>query len=552
MQTVIDLGDGEEREISFVLGVGRDVEDVHTLLRRFRGVGAARSALNEVRRYWGKNLGVVQVNTPDPSIDVLMNGWLLYQVQACRLWARSGFYQSGGAFGFRDQLQDAMALVHSDPATLRAHILRAAARQFREGDVQHWWHPPSGRGVRTHFSDDYLWLPLAVCRYVLSIGDTGVLDVRVPFIEGRQVKPDEESYFDQPVTLEESATLYEHCVRAIQHGFRYGQHGLPLMGCGDWNDGMNLVGEYGRGESVWLGFFLYDVLGQFGEVALRRGDDEFVSICKTNRALLQKALEQHAWDGDWYRRAYFDDGRPLGSATNTECQIDSLPQSWSVLSGAADPARAKQAMAEMSKHLVDRENRLVKLFEPPFDNGDMNPGYIKGYVPGVRENGGQYTHAAIWSAMAFAALGDNEKAWELVNLINPVSHGNSPATIATYKVEPYVMTADVYVASAHIGRGGWSWYTGAAGWTYRLILESLLGIRLDIDQLHFAPCVPADWKTFDVHYKYRGTEYHIVFQLGAGTKTGRIRISLDGQAQQGETLRLVDDRVAHNVEVHWD
>jgi len=551
MQTSLEMAEGEVWELVFVLGVGRDVEDVRTLLRRFCATGSAHAALEEVQKHWEKTLSAVQIKTPDPTVDVLVNGWLLYQVIACRIWARSGFYQSGGAFGFRDQLQDAMALVHTEPALLRAHILNCAARQFREGDVQHWWHPPSGRGVRTHFSDDYLWLPLATSRYVMTTGDVGALDVRVPFIEGRPVKLDEEGYSDLPTLSDESGTLYEHCVRAINRGLRYGQHGLPLMGCGDWNDGMNLVGEHGRGESVWLAFFLFDVLGKFSQVARRYGDEAFAAKCATHRALLQPAIETHGWDGQWYRRAYFDDGRPLGSSTNDECQIDSLPQSWSVLSGAGDVKRSRQAMEFVSERLVDRKNKIVKLFDPPFDSADMNPGYIKGYVPGVRENGGQYTHAAIWAAMAYAEMGDQKRAWELLTLINPLSHGSTPDEVETYKVEPYVMSADVYAVEPHVGRGGWSWYTGAAGWMYRLILESLLGVRLNVDRLTFAPCVPSEWKDFILSYRYRETTYFIRINVGTQVTGSRIHLTVDGRAQEGEALLLVDDRVDHVVVVNW-
>ena len=538
MQSMIDLDIGEDSELVFVVGVGRDDEDARTLIRRFCTPLAAQRALDEVVDFWKNTLSAVQIKTPMPAIDVLANGWLTYQVLSSRMWARSGFYQSGGAFGFRDQLQDAMSLINTRPRLLREQLLRCAARQFREGDVQHWWHPPSGRGTRTHFSDDYLWLPLAVSRYVQGIGDLGVLDVNVEFIEGRQVKPDEEGYSDVPKRSDESGTLYEHCVRAINHSFRFGSHGLPLIGCGDWNDGMNLIGEHGRGESVWLGFFLCEVLKEFAVVAERHGE------------YLRQNLEKNGWDGAWYRRAYFDDGQPLGSVTNTECQIDSLPQSWAVLSGVGDKQRAREGMLNVSERLVDRGNRLIKLFDPPFDKSEMNPGYIKGYVPGVRENGGQYTHAAIWSAMAFAALGDTARAWELTNLINPVNHGMTAAGIATYKVEPYVMAADVYGVSPHAGRGGWTWYTGSAGWMYRLITESLLGLRLEVDKLHIEPNVPADWTEFEMIYRYRNTEYHITLRPASAVHAEG-SIILDGITQAGAALPLVDDLVVHEVDVFY-
>ncbi len=545
IQVPFDLADGQERQIVFKLGVGRDADDATNLVYRFRGSEAARSALEMVWQYWKHTLGTVNVETEDQSLNVLINGWLLYQTLASRLWARSGYYQSGGAFGFRDQLQDVMALIHAEPRLVREHLLLCAARQFREGDVQHWWHPPTGRGVRTHCSDDFLWLPLAVCRYVASTGDTGVLDESIQFLEGRPVNPEEDSYYDLPNRSEESASLYEHCVRAIQRGLQFGAHGLPLMGSGDWNDGMNKVGEKGKGESVWLGFFLYDVLMRFTVIARLHGDAPFTERCQTEADHIRQNIERNAWDGEWYRRAYFDDGSPLGSATDPECQIDSIAQSWSVLSGAGDAAHAQMAMESLDKRLVRRDHKLVQLLDPPFDKSSMDPGYIKGYVPGVRENGGQYTHAAVWATMAFAALGDSRRAWELFAMIDPVNHSQSPEAIAIYKVEPYVVAADVYALSPHIGRGGWTWYTGSAGWTYRLILESLLGLRLEVDKLSFAPCLPADWKQYKVHYRYRETVYHIVVLQ---TK-GETMVTVDGIRQPENAIPLIDDRQNHSVEV---
>ncbi|MCP5245424.1 MAG: cyclic beta 1-2 glucan synthetase [Burkholderiales bacterium] len=549
VQVTFDLSDGEDREISFRLGVGRNLIEVHDLIQRFRRADASRTALEGVWDYWSRTLGAVNVDTPDPAVNVMANGWLLYQTLSCRLWGRTGFYQSGGAYGFRDQLQDVMALVHAEPALTREHLLRAATHQFREGDVQHWWHPPAGRGVRTNFSDDYLWLPYATCRYVTCVADTGVLDEKLPFLESRPVKVEEEAYYDLPNRSEESDTLYQHCVRAIKLGLNFGTHGLPLMGCGDWNDGMNRVGNEGRGESVWLAFFLYDVLTQFAALARTRQDLDFADLCITQARQLQLNIEQHGWDGEWYRRAYFDNGEPLGSRTNLECQIDSLPQSWAVLSGGGDPLRSRQAMQSVDLRLVRREAGLIQLFDPPFDKSKLDPGYIIGYIPGVRENGGQYTHGAIWTAMAFALMGEHDHAWELFSLLNPVHHGATAEQIATYKVEPYVVAADVYGTAPHTGRGGWTWYTGSAGWMYRLLIETLLGVNLEGDQLRLTPRMPKSWTTYKIHYRYRQTVYHItITRLEAGANKEN-QLFLDGKELAEKTVPLLDDHLEHVVEL---
>ncbi|MFA6504802.1 MAG: glucoamylase family protein [Treponemataceae bacterium] len=548
IQIPFELADGQSTEIVFSLGAARDIDTAVQLVKRFRSPGAARGALEEVWRYWRKTLDAVHVETPDAALNVLANGWLLYEVLSCRMWGRSGYYQSGGAFGFRDQLQDAMALIHMEPVLVRSHLLLCASRQFPEGDVQHWWHPPGGRGSRTLCSDDYLWLPFAVCRYVACTGDTGVLDEMIPFIEGRPINPKEESYYDLPLRSERTASLYDHCVAAVMKGLKVGAHGLPLMGSGDWNDGMNLVGADGKGESVWLGFFLYDVLTRFSALSLLRDDKAFSDRCVAEAAELRANIEANAWDGEWYRRAYFGDGSPLGSRTNAECRIDSISQSWSVLSGAGNPERQRTAMDSMEKHLVRRDKGVIQLLDPPFDTATPNPGYIKGYVPGVRENGGQYTHAAIWAAMAFARMGENSRAWELLGMINPVNHSNSPETAAIYKAEPYVMSADVYSVPPHTGRGGWTWYTGSAGWMYRLIVESLLGISLEVDHLRLSPCLPAEWEGFKLHYRYRGTVYHITVRQ-TREESAELYVSVDGVEQNDKTIPLVDDHGEHQVEV---
>ena len=549
IQVAFDLAEGREREIVYRLGVAavRSAAEAGEVAKRLRGRVVAHEALDNARNYWRHMLGALQVETGDAAIDVMANGWLPYQALACRMWARTGHYQSGGAFGFRDQLQDAMALVHAEPALLREHLLRCAARQFPEGDVQHWWHPPSGRGVRTHCSDDFLWLALAACRYVTCTADMAVLDEPVGFLEGRAVAPEADSYYDLPGRSPETATLYRHCVLAIEHGLRFGVHGLPLIGSGDWNDGMNTVGAGGKGESVWLAFFLHHVMERFAAIASARGDAPFAERCRGEAARLAAIIEKHGWDGEWYRRAYFDDGTPLGSASNVECRIDSISQSWSVLSGAGDEARARQAMLALDRHLVRRDYGLVQLLDPPFDKTTANPGYIKGYLPGVRENGGQYTHAAVWAAMAFARISDGARAWELLSIINPANRARTPSGSARYKVEPYVVAADVYAAAPHIGRGGWTWYTGAAGWMYRLILESLLGVRREGDRLRIEPCLAPERTGFRLRYRHGRSTYRIevVRAMAQGSRT---RLCVDGVEQpESTTIRLVDDGREHAV-----
>nr|WP_183960731.1 glycoside hydrolase family 94 protein [Chiayiivirga flava] len=554
LQVPFDLAPGQQVETAFRLGVGTDLRGALQIAQRARGVAAARDALEAVRIHWRDTLDAVRVETPEPSVDVLANGWLLYQTLACRYVARSGYYQSGGAFGFRDQLQDTMATVHAMPELSRSHLLLSAAHQFPQGDVLHWWHPPQGRGVRTRCSDDFLWLPLAACRYVQITGDTRVLDEPVPFVEGRPVGADEESYYDLPLASGLQRSFYEHCVLALRRGTELlGERGLPLIGTGDWNDGMNRVGDAGRGESVWLGFFLHHVLLQFEPLARERGDVAFAAYCVDAARRLRDNIEVHAWDGAWYRRAWFDDGTPLGSQQSDECRIDSISQSWSVLSGAADPARANEAMAALDRHLVKREAGLIQLLDPPFDTTPKDPGYIRGYVPGVRENGGQYTHAAVWAAMAFAQLGDSAKAWELARMINPVHHARDADAVATYKVEPYVLAADVYGVAPHVGRGGWTWYTGSAGWMYRLLTESLLGLQREGDTLRLQPCIPADWPGYRIRFRHGESLYAIeVVQVDANEIDALpASLHLDGVAQDGLRFPIRDDGATHRVDVRW-
>jgi cyclic beta-1,2-glucan synthetase len=519
---------GQSASVVFVLGQATDAAAAPRLAARYRDPAAAEEALHEVIAAWDRRLSAVRVRTPDPALDVLVNRWLPYQVLACRVWGRSAFYQSGGAYGFRDQLQDVLALLYAEPAEARAHILRAAARQFPEGDVQHWWHPPSGRGVRTRFSDDFLWLPYAAARYAAVTGDAGVFDEPVRYIRGPAQTPEEhESYF-LPDESAEAEPLYRHCLRALDHGWALGPHGLPLMGCGDWNDGMNLVGAGGKGESVWVAWFQVLVRTEFAAVAEARGDADAVTRLRAQVEQLRAAVEAHAWDGDWYLRAWFDDGTPLGSHANDECRIDSLPQSWAVLSGSDDPARAARAVDAAVEHLVDGKDRLVKLFEPPFDAGPLQPGYIKGYVPGIRENGGQYTHAAVWLVQALAGLGRGSQACALWRQLCPVGYAETADGVARYRVEPYVVAADVYAVPPHVGRGGWTWYTGSAAWLYRVAVEALLGLTRHGDRLAFDPRIPAGWSGYEVEYRHGEATFRVRVENPAGVELGVAEVWLDG------------------------
>jgi cyclic beta-1,2-glucan synthetase len=549
LQTTFELRPGARAEVVFFLGQAENRDEARKLLNRFRSANLD-DVLCDTTRRWDDTLTSVQVKTPDPSVDLLLNRWLLYQTLSCRVWARAAFYQLSGAYGFRDQLQDVLALDLANRGVAREHLLRAASRQFVEGDVQHWWHEPSGRGIRTRISDDLLWLPYAVINFIEATGDTAVLEELVPFLEGDVLLDGQKESYFQPRVSETQSTLFEHCARALDHSLSVGSHGLPLMGTGDWNDGMNRVGQEGKGESIWLGWFLHTVLWEFAKVADARGEHKRAETWRLQVSALKAALEREGWDGEWYRRAYFDDGTPLGSAQSAECRIDSIAQSWGIISGAAERGRAVRAMEAVDNQLVRRSDRLILLLTPPFDHDPHDPGYIEGYLPGIRENGGQYTHASVWTLIAFAALGDGDKAVELFRMINPINRTNSRANVQRYKVEPYVVAGDVYAEPPHVGRGGWTWYTGAAGWLYRAGLEWILGFRVRGMFLSIDPCIPRNWPSYSVEFRYHSAVYKIVVENPSGVARGVALTELEGKVLAGSaSIPLADDGATHNIRI---
>lgn len=553
LQSSVSIASGETVELRLLLGDAASADDARDLVRHTRRLDTD-AVMDEVRALWDGVTTPLQVDTPDPAMNLLLNHWLLYQVLSCRLWARTAYYQSSGAYGFRDQLQDVMALCIARPDLAREHLLLAASRQFVEGDVQHWWLPPAGQGIRTRMTDDRLWLPYSLLHYMTVSGDNALLDAAVPFLDGPVLKDDQHDAFFTPSITDTQASLYEHCARAVDASLALGPHQLPLIGTGDWNDGMNRVGEQGEGESIWLGWFLLDVIARFAPIAQARGDTRRVARWRDVAATVKAALEGPGWDGGWYRRAYYDDGTPLGSAELAECRIDSIAQSWAVMSGAADPDRALQAMAATDRELVDRRHHLARLFWPPFEHGLRNPGYIKAYPPGVRENGGQYTHGCIWSIFAWAQLGDGDKAWELFDFFNPIRHTRSHAAAEHFKVEPYVSCADVYSVGALAGRGGWTWYSGSAGWLYRAGIEAVLGFDLRGNRLFIHPRIPSAWPRFGLTYWHQGSLYRIAVENPDHVGNGIVSATLDRARLEvtdvdGACIPLSDDGAEHHVRI---
>ncbi len=546
IQISVIIPPGESKTVNFGLGECGDREELLRLRSQYSSVALAEQELEKVKAYWDRMLGTVQVKTKDTAVDYLLNGWLLYQTVACRINARAAFYQCGGAYGYRDQLQDALALVLTEPQALRNQILTACSRQFEEGDVQHWWHPPMGIGVRTKISDDLLWLPYCVTAYIKSTGDRSILREEVPYIRGPVLEEGQHSLMFVPEVSELSENVYEHCKKAIDRT-NLGIHGLPLMGGGDWNDGMDKVGIGGKGESVWLAWFYYTLLGEFIPVCREMQEHTYADELQMKQNALIGSIEEHAWDGEWYLRAYYDDGTKLGTKDSDECRIDSISQSWSVISGGADPARAKKAMHSAWSYLVREEESLSLLLYPPFDKTDKNPGYIKNYIPGIRENGGQYTHAAVWLAIATAMLKDCSMAHTLFAILNPIHITHNKKDAMRYEKEPYVMIADISLSPPYTGRGGWSWYTGSAGWMYQGLLFWFLGLRKEKEELIIDPATPANFGDYVIQYRYGSSEYEIRVESRSKGKLVTEALSIDGVNSPGNRVKLIDDGKKHIV-----
>jgi cyclic beta-1,2-glucan synthetase len=550
----IELAPQQTQEFWIVLGEAESESDARKLISHYSEQAQLDASFAEVQQFWQDLLSAVQVETPSSALNLMVNGWLPYQNISCRMWGRSAYYQSGGAYGFRDQLQDAAALIYHDPAITREQILRHAASQFVEGDVLHWWHPPASRGIRTRFADDLLWLPLLACEYVAATGDHSIWDEQQRYLAGPLLEPGEQEKFFTPTDSGQSGSIYEHCCRAVDRSLTVGEHGLPLFGCGDWNDGMNRVGQNGRGESVWMGFFLYHVLEKMIPVCLERRGDARARRYRQHQEHLQRALNTAGWDGQWYRRAYFDNGEPLGTAAADECQIDALVQAWSVLSASGDHDKARQSLDAVDRRLVRPAAMLIQLLDPPFDRMPLDPGYIKGYLPGIRENGGQYTHGVLWFVRAMAEIGRGSRAVELLELLNPILHARTPDEVAVYQAEPYVVAADVYSQPPHAGRAGWTWYTGSAGWMFRVAVESILGMRIhEGRELWLNPCISKDWPKCRLSYRLPngGGAYRITIENPQGRETAVAEALIDGKkarvVEGVARIPLAADGAEHHV-----
>jgi len=547
IQTSVVLLGKQEKKVVFILGQTNDYETSGLLAQTYRRPAVADMVINRAKSKWNKNLGQIQVTTPDDKMNILLNGWLLYQVISCRLWARTAFYQSSGAYGFRDQLQDVLALIHTRPDMVREQIIKCCGRQFEEGDVQHWWHNDTGKGIRTRVSDDLLWLAYVTASYIRSTKDMELLDEKVSYLKAEELSEGESEKYMLPEVSSQTSSVYEHCTRAIDKSLKFGEHGLPLMGTGDWNDSMNLVGSEGRGESVWLGWFLYKVIMDFIPVCNIKNDAGRIEKYLVIAEELLHSIEKNGWDGEWYLRGYFDNGEPLGSRQNSECRIDSITQSWSVISGGGKPERTEKALESLYRYLINEEERICPLLSPPFEKSEPDPGYIKGYIPGIRENGGQYTHAAIWNIIAFAKKKNGVKASMLFNMLNPISHTVTYSDMMKYRLEPYVMPSDVYSLFPHTGRGGWSWYTGSAGWMYQAGIKWIIGISKKGNRLSFNPVIPPEWDSLSVVYVFGDTQYHIDIKNPERLSCGHIKVILDGVDMKGNEIELADDGLGHNV-----
>ncbi|MEX2308870.1 MAG: hypothetical protein WD738_14820 [Pirellulales bacterium] len=555
-QIAIELPPGGTFECTYLLGEAADRDTAAQLAGKYSDPEQVERALAEVKEFWRVALSAITIETPDREIDLMVNGWLMYQNISCRLWGRSAYYQPGGAFGFRDQLQDAAALIFHRPDLTRTQLLRHAAQQFDEGDVLHWWHPDTGYGLRTRFSDDLLWLPYVAAEYVQRTGDAAVLEEQLPFLTAPPLADGQQEAYLRPQSSEKSASLYEHCCRALDHGLTTSPHGLPLIGCGDWNDGFSRVGRQGRGESVWLGFFIDYVLQRILPICSQRGDTERVSRYTAYCQRLRQALNSTGWDGAWYHRAYYDNGQPIGSAESDECQIDALAQAWAILSGVAPPDRAQIAMEAVESRLIDDDAGMIRLLTPPFDRTPNDPGYIKGYLPGIRENGGQYTHGVLWTVRAMAEMGRGTRAVELLRMLSPVWHTSSKERTDVYQTEPYVVAADVYGEPPHVGRGGWTWYTGSAGWMFRVAVESIFGLSTEGGQtLVINPSISSAWPQCRLTYRLPDgkTSYEVIIENPAGNERGVREATLDDTQAVVEhgaaRLPLTRDGKIHTVVV---